>query len=60
MIIPFHKQNFRYWGVENPGILDERITSTTRNYGAQLCATELFENAKSFTETVNGEAKRII
>ena len=56
-----NKQNFRYWGVENQRILNEkelhpqRVTVRFAIMCHRIIGRYFVENAKCFTETVDGE-----
>ena len=52
-----NKQNFSYWEVENPRILNENKSWCTIMCD-RIIGTYFFENAKGFTEIVNGERYR--
>ena len=59
-----NKQNFRYWGVENLRILNEKELHSQRItvWYAYMCyriiGPYFFENAEGFAERVNGERYR--
>ena len=59
-----NKQNLRYWGVENPRIVNEkelhpqRVTVWCAIMCDRIIGPYFFENAEGFTETVNRERYR--
>ena len=52
-----NKQNFRYWGVENPRILNEKEFHPQRVtiMCDRFIGSYFFDNTDGFIETVNGE-----